>query len=265
MQRVKSIPSLCDAHVHLTDPEFSPYLKEILLSIRTMKMHVCSVTVDITTTINGIKSFGQSYNDIVTQFIGIHPQFAHEADIEKFIEIYSENSNSIGGIGEIGLDPTYTLTKGNTSQKQRQVFQAMLSLAEKSNKPVSIHSRKSLNDILDIITSYDLRNLLFHWFAGNKKQLRVLMDMGAYVSYGPPLVFSEDKRVLLKNTERNRILIETDGPVRYPRCFTGLPALPTSFLVTVAKSVGEALDISYLEASEFITSNTESFLCRKLS
>jgi TatD DNase family protein len=90
------------------------------------------------------------------------------------------------------------------------------------------------------------------------------MDMGAYVSYGPPLVFSEDKRVLLKNTERNRILIETDGPVRYPRCFTGLPALPTSFLVTVAKSVGEALDISYLEASELITSNTESFLCRKL-
>lgn len=229
-----------------------------------MKMHVCSVTVDITSTINGIKTFGQSNNDIVTQFIGIHPQFVQEVDIEKFVEIFSEYSDSIGGIGEIGLDPTYTLTKGNSYQKQKQVFQEMLSLAEKSNKPISIHSRKSLDDILDIIGSYNLTNLLFHWFSGNKKQLRVLMDMGAYVSYGPPLVFSEDKRVLLKNTDRNRILIETDGPVQYPRCFAELPALPTSFLVTVAKSVGEVLDISYLEVNEFITSNTENFLGKKL-
>lgn len=229
-----------------------------------MKMHVCSVTVDITSTINGIKTFGQSNNDIVTQFIGIHPQFVQEVDIEKFVEIFSEYSDSIGGIGEIGLDPTYTPTKGNSYQKQKQVFQEMLSLAEKSNKPISIHSRKSLDDILDIIRSYNLTNLLFHWFSGNKKQLRVLMDMGAYVSYGPPLVFSEDKRVLLKNTDRNRILIETDGPVQYPRCFAELPALPTSFLVTVAKSVGEVLDISYLEVNEFITSNTENFLGKKL-
>lgn len=229
-----------------------------------MKMHVCSVTVDIPSTINAIKSVGQSNNDIVTQFMGIHPQFAHEADIGKFIEIYSEYSDLIGGIGEIGLDPTYTLTKGNSYQKQKHMFQAMLSLAEKWNKPVSIHSRKSLNDIVDLIKSYNVTNLLFHWFSGNKRQLRVLMDIGAYVSYGPPLVFSEDKRVLLKNTDKDRILIETDGPVRYPRCFSDLPALPTSFLVTVAKAVGEALDISYSETIEFIALNTENFLGKKL-
>jgi TatD DNase family protein len=229
-----------------------------------MKMHACSVTVDLASTIHGIKSFGQSNDDIVTQFIGIHPQFAHEADIEKFIELHSKYSDSIGGIGEIGLDPTYTIIRGNSYQKQRQVFQSMLSIAEKSKKPVSIHSRKSLNDILELITSYNVGNLLFHWFSGNKKQLGVLMDLGAYVSYGPPLVISEDKRVLLKNTDKNRILVETDGPVRYSRCFTELPALPTSFLVTVANAVGNALDISYLEAIDFIASNTEKFLGKKL-
>ena len=226
-------------------------------------MHVCSVTVDIPSTINGIRSFGQSNNDVVTQFIGIHPQFAHEADIEKFIAIYSEYSYSIGGIGEIGLDPTYTVSKENSYQKQKQVFQAMLDLAEKWNKPVSIHSRKSLNDILDLIKSYNVANLLFHWFSGNKKQLRLLMDIGAYVSYGPPLVYSDDKQILLKNTDKNRILIETDGPVRYPRCFTELPSLSTSFLVTVANTVGEVFDISYLEAIEFISLNTENFLGKK--
>lgn len=229
-----------------------------------MKMHVCSVTVDIPSTINGIRSFGQSNNDVVTQFIGIHPQFAHEADIEKFIAIYSEYSYLIGGIGEIGLDPTYTVSKENSYQKQKQVFQAMLDLAEKWNKPVSIHSRKSLNDILDLIKSYNVANLLFHWFSGNKKQLRILMDIGAYVSYGPPLVYSDDKQVLLKNTDKNRILIETDGPVRYPKCFKELPALPTSFLATIAKAVGDVLDIPYSEAIKTIALNTERFLGKKL-
>jgi TatD DNase family protein len=90
------------------------------------------------------------------------------------------------------------------------------------------------------------------------------MDLGAYVSYGPPLVISEDKRVLLKNTDKNRILIETDGPVRYSRCFSELPALPTSFLVTVANAVGEAFDISYLESIDFIASNIENFLGKKM-
>jgi hypothetical protein len=40
--------------------------------------------------------------------------------------------------------------------------------------------------------------------------------------------------------------------------------LPTSFLVTVANAVGDALDISYLEAIEFIALNTENFLLKKL-
>lgn len=251
--------------MHLSDPEFTSYLNEILVSIRKMNIHVCSVTVDLASTINGIRSFGQSNNDIVTQFMGIHPQFAHEADIDKFIEIYSEYSDLIGGIGEIGLDPTYTLTKGNSYQKQKQVFQAMLSIAEKRNKPISIHSRKSLNDIVDLIKSYNLKSMLFHWFSGNKKQLRILMDIGAYVSYGPPLVFSQDKRVLLKNTDKDKILIETDGPVRYPRCFSDIAALPTSALVTVARAVGETLGIPYSETIETIALNTENFLAKKLS
>ena len=77
-------------------------------------------------------------------------------------------------------------------------------------------------------------------------------------------VIDQVVRYLARFAIVEEILIETDGPVQYPRCFAKLPALPTSFLVTVAKSVGEVLDISYLEVTEFITSNTENFLGKKL-
>ncbi len=57
--------------------------------------------------------------------------------------------------------------------------------------------------------------------------------MGLFVSYGPVLIYSEEKRVLLKNTPKNRFLVETDGPVRYRRCFDNLPSVSSSFLVSV--------------------------------
>jgi TatD DNase family protein len=138
----------------------------------------------------------------------------------------------------------------------------MLALAESTNKPVSIHSRKALDDILDVLPSYKIKGVLLHWFAGSKKQLARSMDMGLYMSYGPALVYSEDKQLLLKNTDRNRFLVETDGPVRYSRCFGNLPAVSTGFLVSVVASAARALGISYEEAAQLLEQNSKAYLSR---
>ena len=85
--------------------------------------------------------FNSSTRDVVTQFIGIHPQFAETEDVASFIELFHRNSQSIDGIGEIGLDYVYTEHNVGLYQKQKEVFNSMLSLAETTKKPVSIHSR----------------------------------------------------------------------------------------------------------------------------
>jgi TatD DNase family protein len=136
----------------------------------------------------------------------------------------------------------------------------MLALAESAGKPVSIHSRKALDDILDILPSYKLKGTLLHWFAGSKKQLARSMDMGLYVSYGPALVYSDDKKVLLKNTDRERFLVETDGPVRYSRCFENLPAISSSFLVSVVASSARVLGISYEDTVNLLEQNSKLYL-----
>jgi TatD DNase family protein len=145
-------------------------------------------------------------------------------------------------------------------ERQKQVFHAMLALAESEAKPVSIHSRRALDDILAILPSYRLKGALLHWFAGSKKQLAKAMDMGLYASYGPALVYADDKKVLLKNTARNRFLVETDGPVRYARCFEDKPALPTSFLASVVSQAAAVLGLSYDEAVQILEQNSKAFL-----
>jgi len=90
------------------------------------------------------------------------------------------------------------------------------------------------------------------------------MDMGLYVSYGPVLVYSDEKKVLLKNTDRDRFLVETDGPVKYSKCFKNLTPLPSSFLISVISSAGAVLGMTYDETKDTIKRNSESFLNRTL-
>jgi TatD DNase family protein len=103
-----------------------------------------------------------------------------------------------------------------------------------------------------------------HWFSGNKKQLKECMERGYYVSYGPSLLYSGDKKVLLKKTDKTRILTETDGPNKYSHCFGDYPALPSSFLASVVKTVSDVLAMSYEEALEILRINWCQFVNRRL-
>jgi len=246
---------LFDAHIHLTDSGYSSYLASILTSLREMKIVACSVTVDLETATRSFLLFAGA-RDVVRQFVGIHPEAAARENLDEFKELFKENLKSIDGVGEIGLDGTYDVPY----DRQKQVFNAMLELAEQEKKPVSIHSRKALDDVLGTLPSYKVRRTLLHWFAGSKRQLARAMDMGLYVSYGPALVYSEDKKVLLKNTDRNRFLVETDGPVRYSKCFSNLSAISTAFLVSVVASAAHALGASYEETAQQIEQNSKAYL-----
>jgi TatD DNase family protein len=250
---------LYDSHVHLSDAEYSGYMAQILSSLYAMRIVACCVTVDLSTTQKSFKLFS-NHRKVVRQFIGIHPEFAAKEDIDMFLQVAKENRPLLDGIGEIGLDGTYEAERGISYKRQKEVFHAMLALAECIGRPVSIHSRRALDDILEILPSYRLSGALLHWFAGSKKQLAKAMDTGLYVSYGPALVYSDDKKVLLKQTDKDRILFETDGPVRYSRCFEGRPALPTSFLPSVVASAAWVIGLSYKEVVCIVAKNTEVFL-----
>ncbi len=224
-----------------------------------MKIVACSVTVDIETTLKSFKLF-REHRDVVRQFVGIHPEASARDDLTKFTDIFNANLDHVDGIGEIGLDGTYEEKGIAPYEQQKRTFIAMLELAEKFDKPVSIHSRKALDDILVILPSYRVKRILLHWFAGSKKQLARSMDMGLYVSYGPVLVLSDDKKVLLKSTNRDRILVETDGPVRYSKCFDNLAANSTSCLVSVVATASLVLGISYEETYSLLDQNAHSYL-----
>jgi len=201
-----SMTWLYDAHIHLSDAEYEHDIPLILNCMKRLCIKACCVSMDYTSSKKTLELGKQS--DFILPFIGVHPEKAQDG-VESTFKLIDENNETISGIGEIGLDTTYT-NSDEEFEKQEEVFKTQLSYAEKFGKPVSIHSRKTLDQILEILPSYKVPSVLLHWFDGSKKQLQQAMDLDCYVSFGPVTVYSKDKQVLLSKANKDKILVEAD-------------------------------------------------------
>jgi len=246
---------LTDAHIHLSDEEYSQDIPFILTSMEKMKIRACCVSMDLQSSEKTLE-LGQK-SRLVLPFVGMHPEKAAD-DLEPLVKLIEKNSKQISGIGEIGLDKTY-VSNQDEFKRQETIFRTMLSIAEKLHKPVSIHSRATLDEILAVLPSYSISATLLHWFAGSKKQLKSAMELGCYASYGPSMIYAQDKQILLSETNRDRILVETDGPVRFSRCF-GLKAGQITFLPSVVFCASKILNKVYDDIAYEIEQNSKRYL-----
>ncbi|MCG3779695.1 MAG: hypothetical protein JW390_20280 [Nitrosopumilus sp.] len=109
------------------------------------------------------------------------------------------------------------------------------------------------------MTSYDTKHALLHWFDGSKKQLQKAMDMDFFVSFGPVMIYANDKQILLSKTSESKILVETDGPVRFSRCFE-MKCGQISFIPSVIFCASKILEKTFDEMSLLLEENTKRFL-----
>ena len=223
--------------------------------MKRLCIKACCVSMDYSSSKKTLELGKKS--EYVLPFIGIHPEKAQN-DTESIFKLIDENNGKISGIGEIGLDSTYT-NSDEEFQKQEEVFKTQLSYAEKFGKPVSIHSRKTLDQILEILPSYKIPSVLLHWFDGSKKQMQKAMDLQCYVSFGPVMVYSQDKQVLLSKANKDRILVETDGPVRFSRCFENKTA-QIDFIPSIVFCASKVLHMNYDELCNVIEQNSQRYL-----
>ena len=85
------------------------------------------------------------------------------------------------------------------------------------------------------------------------------MDLGFYVSYGPVLVYANDKQSLLHKTDYDRILVETAGPVQFSHCFNH-KITQIQFLPSVVYCASKILKMSYDNLIIQLEENSKKFL-----
>lgn len=127
--------------------------------------------------------------------------------------------------------------------------------------PVSIHSRRSVGDILNMLPSYRIKNAVFHWYEGSKKQLKKINDMDLYVSFGPYILYNKEKQDILREANINLVLLETDGPVTYKNCLQSILTSP-SLIISIQYIVSTIIEKSFNETTDLLLRNASRFIQR---
>jgi len=136
-----------------------------------------------------------------------------EIDIEDEIDFIKKNKKNIAAVSEIGLD--YFWVKDNIKE-QKDLFENMISLAEKLNKPVIVHSRKAEEDCIEILKSSKLKNIIMHCFTGKKNLAKKIIDNNWFLTAPTSIVRSTQFQENVKLTPITQIFAETDAPYLRP-------------------------------------------------
>jgi len=255
-----------DAHIHLSDPEYLSLIDKLIEDARNSKVvALVSNSMDLETSMRSLQ-LAKQYSGLVFAALGIHPWNAQKISQEElnstieFIRNSCSNENStkqLVAIGEIGLDAMYNMKK-ELRNFQREIFHKMLKLAEELSFPVIIHSRGTSVEIAEILTSYNLKRVLFHWFSTPRELLPKLAERGYYITEGPPVLYSRRIRENVKAFPIKNLLTETDGPVRFWGPFKGKTTTP-AFIPLVVKEIAKLKNLDFAEAANQIYNNFINF------
>ena len=191
--------------------------------------------------------------DNVYGTLGIHPEELDKITQDSF-KIIEENldNKKIIGIGEIGLD--YYWTK-DTINRQKEIFEYQVKLAQKYNKPVVIHSREAIQDTYDILKKYSVKGTI-HCFSSSLEMAKEFIKLGYKIGVGGTLTFKNSKKIqdIVKNIDISNILLETDSPYLSPEPFRGKKNKPSN-VYFVALKISELTGIDVDKVIEITGEN----------
>lgn len=193
-----------------------------------------------------------NYN-IIYATIGYHPDQADiitEKDIKK-LENLVNSSKKVVGIGEIGLDYHYD---DINKDKQKQIFEMQLKIAEKLSLPVVIHSRDATFDTIEILKKYKVKGII-HCFSGSLETANIYIGMGYKLGIGGVLTFKNSKLgEVVKEVSLNSIVLETDSPYLTPDPYRG-KTNSSKYIPLIAEKLSQIKDVTINEVAKITTKN----------
>ncbi len=184
--------------------------------------------------------------------IGIHPEEVDNYSLDdiKFIEDNIGNKKIIA-IGEIGLD--YHYTKEN-KDRQIELFERQLELAEKYDIPVIIHSREATEDTINSLKKFKVRGTI-HSFSGSLEVAKIYIKMGFLLGINGVVTFKNcNLKDILKDIGVDNIVLETDAPYLTPEPFRGCQNNP-GHIMDIARFVAGVYGISLEELANITNNN----------
>ena len=238
----KSSP-IIDTHAHLDElPDPEAAIKE---AREGSVAAIVAVGQDIPSNQKTLEMAGR-HPGFIFPAIGYHPWRLNPDNDDETLAYIDTNLKHCVALGEVGLD-----YKAKTKKKpQKAIFQELLAIARKYDKPVIVHCRYVHETAYRMVKEAGLEKAIFHWYSGSLDLISLIAGDGYYMSATPALLYNPYHAAAIRAVPLSNLLLETDSPVQYQE----LAARPVHVQVTLQ----EVARVKCMAAEEIAAQTTRN-------
>ena len=226
-------PLIIDSHCHINFPQFNSDRGDALSRAgRSGVSEIITSGIDPATNTTALK-LSKDYSP-VHPTLGLSPNRVERLNREGITETIrqiNDHTESIVGIGEIGLD-YHHCKDPNLREKQERIFKEIIETTTTFEGAVILHARDAEEKALKIVENCD--SVVFHCYGGSIETMNEILDHGFYISLATLVCFSQHHRDLAREVPLDRLLVETDSPYLSPRRGRNEPAFIVDAITTIA-------------------------------
>jgi len=262
--------NLIDIHAHLETSRFTKDLDQVIERAKKAGIKVIINSGVNPSTNRDILELAKKYPIIKISF-GLYPIDAlakeinsgesddfsrkiEEFDVDEELAWIEKNKDKCVAIGEVGLDYNWPDSIEH-KEKQKEVFEKIIKLAIKINKPLIIHSRKAEVDAIELLEKNNAKNVIMHCFSAKKSLIQRCIDNHWFLSVPPIITRLQHFQTLVQMTPIEQLLTETDSPYLSP--IAGERNEPVNVTFTI-KEISKIKNLTEKEVAEQIWKNAQN-------
>lgn len=248
-----------DTHTHLYLNAFDNDRKEVVEGAITNGVEKMLLPNIDSEWVDALMDLHRAFPSNCLPMMGLHPTSVKKDTFEQELANVKDllEKHDFVAVGEIGIDLYWDTTY---KKEQEKAFRYQIELALIHNLPVVIHSRESIDEILDILNDYRNKPIsgVFHCFTGNINQAHKIMDLGFFMGIGGVATFKNSNLAnVIKSVPLEYLLLETDAPFLAPVPYRG-KRNSSEYIPLIARKIAEARGTHLSKVAEATTKNAEN-------
>ena len=246
--------NIFDTHAHYDDSRFDEDRDALLSSLSEKGVsHIINCGCDLKSSLTTL-ALAEKY-DFIYAALGVHAHEAEEAtedDLQKIAELYK--NERVVAVGEIGLDYHYDFSP---REKQIEIFERQIKLANELDLPVIVHDREAHEDTMNLLKKYKPKGVV-HCFSGSAESAKEIVKLGMYIGIGGAVTFKNAKKPVevVEYLPLDRLLLETDAPYMTPVPFRGTRC-DSAHIEYTAEKIAEIKGIDVQELIDICNENAK--------
>ena len=244
-----------DTHTHIYLEQFDNDRADAVARARAAGVNRQLMPNVDSETIDGLMAAAIDFPGVCLPMMALHPTSVR-VGYEKEMEVvaYWLGKEKFCAIGETGMDLYWDKTY---VEEQKQILRRHVDLSLQYELPLVLHSRKSLNEIFEVLRDYSGSGLtgVFHCFPGSVQDAERALEFGFYLGIGGVVTYKNSTMArVVEAVGLDHIVLETDAPYLPPVPHRG-KRNESAYIPFIAEKVAEVTGASIDQVAAVTTQN----------